>query len=536
MWKRYYSLPIIINVFLLAIIGLSQYHVSAFCDPIVAFSRCPSSLPLDPQIHNIRRYTTFRMVSPDQIKRDIKADGGTGVVTTKTGGSSLSDRNKPNQKKSVSSNKKMQTHGRKRNWSKKQRVKAMFRQAKEMERTGQWRQACDHLKKILEIDPYDSYSYLALARLQSRRERSTSTDHPSGHDKEKITATNDDNWDSVNGQVEPITIISNEHHSDARKAFFDGTEKCPSSVHLWQAWALHEQSLGNIVYARSLLQRALQIDDTNAYVCHGLGLLEERCGNFDEAMNLWRRPLQSRKGKSTAALVCSLGKLLVSKGEINEARALYKKQVSKIDSERQTSEVYFAAAWLEEKHFRNITGAEELLNLALQVSPGNSRAQVALARLEGRKLELETTRRVDSTPTTDRKRIEGIVNKKDGLSRKNEAVKKRLAEACEKLVQERRKSGELEDLQSDVVDGRLFNAWADLESKDKKFDEARHILQTGRALFPHDFSVSWDWSPLAHIFLRFLSLMITIYITYGFEVTTSFRETRRAYRKHHCCS
>jgi len=42
-----------------------------------------------------------------------------------------------------------------------------------MERAGEYRAASDQLRHILtQIDPFDSYSHLALARIESRRERS----------------------------------------------------------------------------------------------------------------------------------------------------------------------------------------------------------------------------------------------------------------------------------------------------------------------------------------------------------------------------
>ena len=497
MWRRISSLFMIIHVLPLTV-GLSRQQVPLSSDLIPTFTRVPRPVYLVPHIYNKRRCTTSTMATretreniPSDQMKDQKPNillGGMGLVPKKTDGSHNFKSSRKSKEKIISSDQMMPSRKAKRVTPKKQKVKTMFRQAKEMERTGQWRQACDHLQKILEIDPYDSHSYLALARLQSRRERSTSTDCSSGDGGERSMVKNHNNFGDMTSQVDPLMIIRNERHSDARKVFFDGTKKCPGSIHLWQAWALHEQSLGNIVYARSLFQRALKIDSTNSYVCHGLGLLEERCGNFDKAIDCWRRPIRSKKGKSTAALVCSLGKLLVSKGKIHETRILYKNQVSKIASEREASEVYFAAAWLEEKHFRNITGAEELLNLSLQVSPGNSRALVALARLEGRKVALETQKK--SQIVSRREETGNNVDNQDTLRRKNEVVKRRLVDACTKLVDERIKLGKSEELKSDVTDGRLFNAWADLEVKEKNFEKARNVLQTGRSLFPHDFSVS----------------------------------------------
>ena len=401
--------------------------------------------------------------------------------------------------------------------SKKQIVRTMFRQAKEMERTGQWKQACIHLNKILEYDPYDSHSYLALGRLQSRREQgnssssisnshsnnhspsSASTLRSSGkvklvsvdnHDDESLFTTRKDTKSlssklkNVNSdeetEITPLLIVNSGPRSDARNVFYKGTEHCPDSIHLWQAWALHEQSQCNVDFARYLFQKALFLDESNSYVCHGYGLLEHKCGNFDAAMELWERPLKSsEKGKTTAALVCSIGKLLVAKGELNKARDLYMRYVLKIKSEREICEVYLAAAWLEEKHFLNIERAEELLNIALTVSPGNSRASIALARLAGRKVDLEEASNGNA-----------LSAKEDIVRRRQLATKNELKETCEKLIGEYKTLRKRKEGQSEVLDGRLFNAWANMEVQDKNYTAARRILSEGRTLFPHDHSVS----------------------------------------------
>ncbi len=382
----------------------------------------------------------------------------------------------------------------------------MFRQAKEMERTGQWRQACMHLKKILEVDPYDSHSYLALGRLQSRRERggsgngntNTNTNIDIGIDIDINVHVNSDNTgnseaaaaaaaaaaaptddESMNTvTAAPLKIHQSEPYSEARQAFYMGTQKCPDSIHLWQAWALHEQSRGNIEHARTLFSKALSLDDTNPYVCHGYGLLEHRCGNFDVAMELWERPLKGKgKDKASAALVCSLGKLMVAKGELHEARDLYMTHVLNIKSEREVCEVYLAAAWLEEKHFLNIDRAEELLNLALEASPNNSRALLALARLAGRRVDLEKQPNHNAAD--------------DVVRRRRTAVKKRLKDTCNNMINGKVRLHKHKGKKSDVLDGRLFNAWADMEVKEKRYGTARGILIEGRKLFPNDHSVSF---------------------------------------------
>ena len=70
--------------------------------------------------------------------------------------------------------------------TKKQKVRGMFRRAKEHERSGEYRLATNLLRKILVIDPFDSYSHLALARLESRRERSSVSSSVTAETRTKV--------------------------------------------------------------------------------------------------------------------------------------------------------------------------------------------------------------------------------------------------------------------------------------------------------------------------------------------------------------
>lgn len=292
------------------------------------------------------------------------------------------------------------------------KIRNMYMKAKNMERHGQWSEACELYNEILRIDSKDAHSHLGLARLEARR----------NHDNYK-----------------------------ARQAFARGARECPNSVHLWQAWALYEQQHNSIDRARELFQKALSLEPNNPYVCHASGLMERKLGNKQRAKELWERAL---KKKSTAALVCSLGELLISDRKYDEARVLYLNHLLKLESERERSEVYLAAAWLEEKYAHDADRAEELIRLSLHESPGESRAHVALARLEGRR------------------------NNGGGSK---EASVRRLANACISMEHENA---------TEVTDGRLYNAWAHLEVTSRRFRAARKILLKGIEKFPDDQSVS----------------------------------------------
>ena len=135
---------------------------------------------------------------------------------------------------------------------------------------------------------------------------------------------------------------------------------------------------------------------------------------------------------------------------------MYIRHFLSLSSEREKTEVYLAAAWLEEKYFHDMERAEELIEMALQQSPSSSRAHVALARLEGR------------------------VNRQSSQSGRD-ATRKRLADTCINIDNHHKPK---------PTDGRMFNAWASVEVKSKRYDLARKIMQQGIERFPNDKDVS----------------------------------------------
>ncbi|KAL7465575.1 hypothetical protein ACHAXS_005966 [Conticribra weissflogii] len=327
----------------------------------------------------------------------------------------------------------------------KRKVRHLYSKAREMERRGLWKESCEILEYIvLDLEPTDAHSYLALARLESRRERGQSR---------RLSQGGGDGSDGGKDIDEEKSNESGEERrgSRARKIFETGTHHCPESVHLWHAWAMHEQSLGNLEEARGLLEKALELDPCNGYVCHAYGMMEMQSGNLEHAKELWKQGITSRP---SAALVCSLGQLYVSTGDPQSARVLYSNNFSLLPNERERIEVYLAAASLEESEFNNVAKASELLKLALNDGKTqDSRPYVALARLGSES---------------------GSVD--------DNIVRKRLKEICTKQV-ERVLQG---DAAFPVKDGRLFNAWAKLESKSGRLKKAKDVLRQGMQLYPED--------------------------------------------------
>ena len=187
--------------------------------------------------------------------------------------------------------------------------------------------------------------------------------------------------------------------------------------------------------------------------------MEKKLGNETKATSLFQQALQNT---STAALVCSLGEILIAKGAFNRARDLYSQNLLRLRTEKDKIEVYLAFAWLEERYFENYERAQNLLNLALSLSPGSSLVNVALARLEGRMQR----RRSDDQDMSG-----------------NQATAKRLASACNAIEE-----GNFQP--SDPTDGRVFNALASLEVKARRYSVARQVLQRGMGLYPLDHAVS----------------------------------------------
>jgi tetratricopeptide (TPR) repeat protein len=294
-------------------------------------------------------------------------------------------------------------------------IRSLFTKAKELERKGQWRKAADLLQEILRLDCRDAHSHLALARLEARRSPSSDS---------------------------------------AVQAFARGTLHCPDSVHLWQAWAVYCETTGSPDDARELFQRALDLEPYNPYVCHAFGLMERKAGNTVAARQLWERALQKQ---STAALVCSLGELFIGSRDYEQTRDLYVRHVVRLKTEREKTEVYLAFAWLEERYFANFDRAEELIKHSLVMSPTSGKAQVALARLEGRRGERQQGRDA------------------------NRATVRRLASACIGV--------ENGSAASQPADGRVYNAWANLEVKARRFSAARKILRKGLDRYPKDHSL-----------------------------------------------
>mmetsp|Transcript_14963 Transcript_14963/g.41655 ORF Transcript_14963/g.41655 Transcript_14963/m.41655 type:complete len:1081 (+) Transcript_14963:354-3596(+) len=374
-------------------------------------------------------------------------------------------------------------------------IRIMFQTAKNMERQGRWGEAQNLLELILQKDSKDSHSHLALARLLARREGGP------------ISSS------------EQLSVTTSPMPTKAQEAFARGTQACPGNIFLLQAWAVYEQqTLGDMSRARELFEECLAIDPVNPYVCHAYSLMEKQLGHYDAAISLLKQVLQTRNAKVTAALVCTLGEIYISTGNLPEARRLYSRHTGKIEkyplrnspavkdkrrrqrylpNEKDRVEVYLAAAWLEERHFANLRKARSLLRKALSISPTSSLANVAVARLEGRiQAEDASSAGMSSRDKSPRPAKKSPYIRHNTTEEANIQTAKRLATICNQLHQRgmeskklKNKTGEEELRDVDVTtndDGRVFNALASLEVKRQRFKEAQEVLRKGMDLYPFD--------------------------------------------------
>ena len=284
---------------------------------------------------------------------------------------------------------------------------------------------------------------------------------------------------------------------------------------------MHEMSRSNIQFARTLFDKALLLDPTNGYVCHAYGMLEmqewqRNCdssgGGGDggdsaaheehpskaKAEQLWKQGMEHHP---SAALITSLGQLYISTGRPTQARQLYESSIPLLQNDRERAEVYIASASLEEHVFRNVESASNLLKAAVNNSSVDggrmldSRAYVALARLG----------------SADVMGKSSGLGGGGGLAADDGVVKGRLKQICmtqwrEMQQQQRRWRGAQTKRQEQhphtgsggggdssmayqVEDGRLFNAWAKLESKANNLGEARRILRMGMKMYPKDHAI-----------------------------------------------
>lgn len=379
-------------------------------------------------------------------------------------------------------------------------IRRLFSQAKLLEKKGQWRKASRILRDILAMDPQDAHSHLALARLEARRHAAPLSSSTSSSSSSSISSNNNSfsNHSPRDAYERTITEASSQQQqqqqqfSIVRETFQNGTVACPDSVHLWQAWAVYEESIGQADRARALFQRALALDPYNPYVCHAYGLLEKKSQNLTAAMTLWNQALTKH---STAALVCSLGEALLSRQDVAAARELYRRHAQRVTTSRESIEIYLAHSWLEERYQSDFDQAQELIQKAISCSVNDrgtvttsSLAQVALARLEGRRRQAQQGEQMRKA-TIRRLASACIGNEEAAAAAAATAAQGSLTKTTQTTAMVNSKKSEPVAFRQKHSDGRVYNAWASMEVRARRFSAARKILLRGLRLYPRDHSL-----------------------------------------------
>ena len=223
----------------------------------------------------------------------------------------------------------------------------MFQRAQHCMRNGENVVAQRLLYRCLELNPYDSHSWLALAQLEGKL-----------------------------GNIDR-----------ARDLFVQGVAKCPNNVYILHAWGHLEQKYGNETAARDCWSQAVALDPLNAYVCHALSNLEKRLRNFDRAREILELVVDK---KPTSAICVSLADLERQEGHPERAREILQHGLAKCNKER--SKIMLALAWLEEDAFDKSTEAKQLIDQALLIDGQNVRIYVAKANMEMRMKNIDQAR------------------------------------------------------------------------------------------------------------------------------------------------
>ncbi len=216
-------------------------------------------------------------------------------------------------------------------------VYKMYQRARYLLKQGDNAVAQRLLMRCLELNPYDSHSWLALARLEAKL-----------------------------GNIDK-----------ARELFTQSMIRCPNNVHILHAWGHMEQKYGNESLARDCWSKAIELDPDNAYVCHALSNLEKRHRNFEQARIVlekvvWRKP--------TSTICVSLSELERQLGRPERAKEVLLHGMKSCSIER--SKLLLSLAWLEEDYYNNTDEAKGLIDEAIKIDKSNVRVHVAKANLE----------------------------------------------------------------------------------------------------------------------------------------------------------
>lgn len=306
-------------------------------------------------------------------------------------------------------------------------VYKMFQRAQTLSHEGQNTVALKLLRRCIELNPMDSHSWLALARLES-----------------KLGNTD-----------------------KARSSFEESLTHCPRNIHILHAWGHMEQKQGNSSYAKMIWSEALSLEPLNPYVCHALSNLEIKLQNFDQAKLILENVIDV---KPTSELFILLSDIERQQGNSERSKQILSSGLQKCRRDRY--KLLLALAWLEEDSFKDTAAAERHLNEALSIESSNVRAYMAKASMYLRRnniADARTTLQMTANLTAD-----------DG---KHYTMWSTLESDCGNFKEARR----ILERGAMIFSGDpfLLQRWGTLESQLGNFAKARELFMRSVDIKPH---------------------------------------------------
>ena len=261
----------------------------------------------------------------------------------------------------------------------------------------------------------------------------------------------------------------------ARQCYQDGCDATGGdNAYIWQAWAVLEDSVGNIAKARQLYDAATAADKTHAAAWHAWGMLERNQGNFQRARDLLVKGVRLvPETRASPHLFQSLGVMAMERRRMQEAREHFMAG-TRTDAGSQSAALWQAWALLESRE-GNSDIARKLFQRGLQSDPENRYIWLSWAVHESRQGYVDRAR--------------SLLVKGCKLNPRDPPLLQALArlEAADGNISVARKLFE-QGTKLDPLHQANWQAWALAEWKDGDVARARELLQRGIWVSPRSYN------------------------------------------------
>mmetsp|Transcript_3815 Transcript_3815/g.11352 ORF Transcript_3815/g.11352 Transcript_3815/m.11352 type:complete len:897 (+) Transcript_3815:100-2790(+) len=218
------------------------------------------------------------------------------------------------------------------------RQRFYYHQAVREERKQRFQRAKALLDKCLELNPTDTFSWMALAR--------------------------------VTKETDPLNV---------QDVYEKAIENCPTSIHIHHAYAVYLHRIGKLDAARELFEKGYEIEPGNCYICQAWGLLEQDCGNSTKARELFQKAVTDNPNTEVCV---ALARLEGEEGNLEQARQRFELAINVSKSPVQESDAYRAWGMIEER-YGNLENSEKILIKSFRAKP-NEETIVVLAKVKMR--------------------------------------------------------------------------------------------------------------------------------------------------------